>query len=679
MSGSRTWDAASFAVMLLVGNGGWLVAQGDRPPLAAGTRAVADLDLEDLLAVEVTSVAKSSQKLTQSPAAVTVVTGEEIRRSGFTSIPEALRLVPGLHVARIMGNRWSISARGFGGEFTNKLLVLIDGRAVYTPLFGGVYWDVQDTMLADVDRIEVIRGPGGVMWGANAVNGVINVITKSAKDTTGGLAYGGAGSEERGMSGFRFGSQFGENDFYRVYAKYADVDEFVDARGNRTGDEVKQLRTGFRTDLDPTDRGGITISGDVYRGDNGEQALVPIAAAPYVESRALRTAVEGGNLTARWRDRGADGAESSVQTYVDFTDRTIATIARERRATFDVEAQHAFAPRAGHSLLIGAGYRATVDDLDTSIAIDFTDRHETDQVFTAFAHDAFDLVTDTLRLSFGAKVELNDYTGVEVQPDARLVWQVSDKMTTWTSVARAVRTPTRADDSIRADLNSSDGGGGLAAMGVLLGNPDLDAEELLAFEAGWRWQASQPVALDLALFYNEYDNLMTIGQGTPYFEAQPRPRIVVPLQWRNAGKAQTYGGEVSANVQVSPGWLVSGHWSVVRVLMQVDDAAAIPTTQDPETDTPRHQIHLRSQWRIGEKLDIGALAWWTDRSHSQTARLDDFVRVDLRLGWRPEDNIELSLVGQNLVGSSHAEGTADLYTVPGEVERGVYFQVTSRF
>lgn len=679
MSRSRTWGAASFAVMLLVGNGGWLVAQGDRNPLAAGTRAVADLDLEDLLAVEVTSVAKSPQKLTMAPAAVTVVTGEEIKRSGFTSIPEALRLVPGLHVARIMGNRWSISARGFGGEFTNKLLVLIDGRAVYTPLFGGVYWDVQDTMLADVDRIEVIRGPGGVMWGANAVNGVINVITKSAKDTTGGLAYGGAGSEERGMSGFRFGSQFGENDYYRVYAKYADVDEFVDAGGNRTGDEVKQLRTGFRTDFDPTDRGGITISGDVYRGDNGEQALVPIAAAPYLEHRALRTAVEGGNLTAKWRVREADGAESSVQTYLDYTDRTIDTIARERRATFDVEAQRTFAPWHGHSILVGVGYRATTDDLDTSLSVDFTERRDTDQIVSAFAHDAFDLVTDTLRLSFGAKVQLNDYTGLEVQPDARLVWQMSEKMTSWGSVARAVRTPTRADDAIRADLSSTDGGGGLAAMGVLFGDKSLESEELLAFEAGWRWQASQTVSLDLAAFHNEYDNLMTVGQGTPYFEAQPRPRIVAPLSWRNAGKAQTYGGEVSTNVQVSPGWLVSGHWSIIRVVMQVEDPTAIAGAQDPETDTPRHQVHLRSQWRIGERLDIGALAWWIDHARSQASRIDDYVRVDFRLGWRPEDNIELSLVGQNLVGSSHAEGSADLYTVPGEVERGVYFQVTSRF
>lgn len=677
MSGFRTRSAASFAAMLLVGNGGWLVAQSDRPPVS--TRALADLDLEDLMAVEVTSVAKSAQKLTRSPAAVTVVTGEEIRRSGFTSIPEALRLVPGLHVARIMGNRWSISARGFGGEFTNKLLVLIDGRAVYTPLFGGVYWDVQDTMLADVDRIEVIRGPGGVMWGANAVNGVINVITKSAKDTTGGLAYGGAGSEERGMSGFRFGSQFGENSFYRVYAKYADVDEFVDGQGNRTGDEVKQLRTGFRVDFDPSDRGSITLSGDVYRGDNGEQAAVPIAAPPYVENRALRTAVEGGNLTARWVVRDAGGAESSVQSYVDYTDRTIDTIARERRATFDVEAQHSFAPWNGHSILLGAGYRATTDDIDASLSIDFTDRHDTDQIFSAFAHDAFDLVTDTLRLSFGAKLQLNDYTGLEVQPDARLVWQMSDKMTSWGSVARAVRTPTRADDTIRADLSSTDGGGGLAAMGVLFGDKNLESEELLAYEAGWRWQASQTVAFDLALFYNEYDNLMTIGQGTPYFEAQPRPRIVAPLLWRNAGEAQTYGGEVSTNVQVSPGWLVSGHWSVIRVLMQVDDPTAIATTQDPETDTPRHQIHLRSQWRIGEKLDVGALAWWTDHSRSLAQHISDHVRLDLRVGWRPQDNVELSLVGQNLIDSSHGEGSADLYTVPGEVERGVYFQVTSRF
>ncbi len=679
MAGFADWRAFGVALVTLATTVGLARAQGDAPPVSPGGKALAELDLEDLLSVEVTSVAKSPQKLTAAPAAVTVITGEEIRRGGFTSIPEALRLVPGLHVARIMGNRWSIAARGFGGEFTNKLLVLIDGRAVYTPLFGGVYWDVQDTMLSDVERIEVIRGPGGVMWGANAVNGVINIITKAAKDTSGGQAYGAAGSHERGMSGFRYGGELGEDDFYRIYAKYYDRDEFATANGAGAGDESRQIRLGFRTDLDWTERGGITLQGDAYRGDNREQALVPIASAPYVESRALRPSVEGGNFLARWSSRGDDGAESTVQSYLDYTDRSFDTIARERRLTLDLEAQHALAPWHGHSVLVGAGYRVTTDDIDASLAIDFTDRHETDQIVSAFAHDAFDLVPDVLRFSFGAKVQLNDYTGLEVQPDARLVLQMSEKMTSWFSVARAVRTPTRADDALQADLNSQAGGGGLAAMGVLFGSKDLESEDLLAFEAGWRWQASPTVAFDAAAFYNQYDDLMTIGQGTPFFEAQPRPRIVVPLFWRNAGEAQTWGGEVSANLQVSPTWLVSGHWALLRVQMQVDDPTAIATIQDPETETPRHQVHLRSQWRLGQQVDIAALAWWTDRTRSQTLRIDDYVRLDLRLGWQPQENIEVSLVGQNLIDTRHAEASTDLYTVPSDVERGVYFQVTSRF
>lgn len=647
------------------------------PPAPAAT--LADLDLEDLLAVEVTSVARTPQRRTKAPAAVTVVTGDDIRRSGFTSIPEALRLVPGLYVARIMGNRWSISARGFGDEFTNKLLVLIDGRAVYTPTFGGVYWDAQDTLLADVDRIEVIRGPGGVMWGANAVNGVINVITKPAQATAGGLVYGGAGSEERGMAGWRYGGRFGDNNHYRVYAKFADRDELVDAAGVRAGDESAQLRSGFRVELDPTERGSTTVSGDLYRGSNGESAAVPIATAPFQERRELRASLEGGHLLGKWHRRRTDGSESSAQAYVDYTDRRMGEIARERRLTFDLEAQHTFAPWSGHTLLVGAGYRVTMDDIDPSLAVDFTDRRETDQISSAFAHDAFDLVPGTLRLSFGAKLQLNDYTGVEVQPDARLVWEMTDKMTGWASVAQAVRTPTRSDDKLRADLFSGDGGGGLAAMGVLFGNSDLESENLLAFEAGWRWQATPSVAVDLSLFHNEYDDLMTISQGLPYFEPAPRPRIVVPLQWRNAGKAQTYGGELAANVQMSPSWLLSGHWSFVRILMQVDDTAAIASAQDAETETPRHQVHLRSQWRIGEHVDLAAQAWWIDRSRSQTTRVDDYLRLDLRLGWRLQDNLELSLVGQNLAARQHPEAGSDLYAIPAEMERGVYFMVTSRF
>ena len=417
-----------------------------------------DLPLEDLLSMEVTSVSKKKQRLTEAAAAVFVITQEDIRRSGVTSIPEALRLAPGLQVAKIDANKWAISSRGFNTQFVNKLLVLIDGRSVYTPSYSGVYWDAQDTLLEDIDRIEVIRGPGATLWGANAVNGVINIITKQAGDTQGGLMVASAGNEEKVIAGLRYGAELNKNTHGRLYLKFNERDSsYAPGLDDEAGDDWKSLRGGFRIDSQPSDKDRWTVQGDVYEADENQTLNLwrdpsdpsNLNFAPFYLDANTADEIEssGWNLLTRWDHLLSNTSNITLQLYYDHTKRAENFLLQEQD-TLDIDFQHQLEVFGNHDLVWGLGYRHIEDEFSNTYIVAFLPDSGSSDLFSAFLQDEIELLPDRLRLTLGSKFEQNDFTGFEVQPSARLIWLPTERSTLWGSVSRAVRTPSRLEDRL---------------------------------------------------------------------------------------------------------------------------------------------------------------------------------------------------------------------------------------
>src|SRR5467141_5147992 len=435
---------ASFLAVLLAAN---TVAQTSR-----SVPDVTAMSVEDLMNMQVTSVSKRSQKLSDAAAAIFVITQEDIRRSGAASIPEALRLVPGLEVARIDQNKWAIGSRGFNGRFDNKLLVLIDGRSVYTPLFSGVYWNVQDVMLEDVDRIEVIRGPGATLWGANAVNGVINVITKKAKSTQSAVVTAGAGTEERAAGGVRYGGKVGDNSYFRAYTKYFNWGPSAYPSGMTAHDGWDALRGGFRADWTPAGSNSLTLQGDIYQSKYGETLTVPSLNAPYSNTFPNNGKYSGGNLLGRW-NHSSEGSSMSLQMYYDNTTIADNSLFVDHQNIFDIDFQHGFHVGDSQQFVWGLGYRSIRDRNDPSFSVSLQPNQVTLNQFSTFLQDEISLVDSRLRLTLGSKFEHNEFTGFEIEPNARLLWNLTPNQSIWTAVSRAVRTPALTEEGLR--LNSA--------------------------------------------------------------------------------------------------------------------------------------------------------------------------------------------------------------------------------
>ncbi|MBZ0170656.1 TonB-dependent outer membrane receptor for cobalamin and Fe transport [Candidatus Methylomirabilis lanthanidiphila] len=643
-----------------------------------------ELTLEQLMTIEITSASKKEEPLWDSAAAVFVITGEDIRRAGMKSIPEALRLAPGVEVAQFGANRWAISARGFNATFSNKLLVLIDGRSVYTPLFAGVFWDAQDTLLEDIDRIEVVRGPGGTLWGANAVNGVINVITKQAKATQGGYIEVGGGSEERGFVGTRYGGRVGENLFYRGYFKYANRDNLVSATGREGIDDWRTYRGGFRLDWEPSTRDTVTVQGDLYKGDFGQTLTVPSLLPPFSAALDSRDDFAGGNLLTRWRHRTADRRETSLQFYYDRTHRD-ELLFGETRDTVDLEFQYRFPVGTRHDLMWGVGTRVTIDDLDDidSPSLAFTPRRRTDHLVSGFIQDQVTLMPDRLTLTLGSKFEHNSYSGFEVQPNARLVYSPNTWNRVWAAVSRAVRTPARFERDVRNNTAAFPGSVGPIDATMLVqtsGNSDFTSEELLAFELGYRVQPVEWLSVDLAGFYTIYDNLRTAEPGTPIpaLGASP-PYIVLPFRFDNRMSGNTYGVEIASTWQPLSVWRLHLNYSYLKIELHPDRTSVEPIAD--ERRSPRHQVQVRSLLDLPWHLQLDAAAFFVDRLPNLVPSVPSYVRLDLRLGWRPTPAFDLSLVGQNLLDNRHPEW-GSIFGVPVkplEVQRSAYVQASWRF
>ncbi len=632
---------------------------------AAALESLALMDLEALQEVEVYNpagglAARKKQNLLATPAALFVISQTDIRRGGFTSIPEALRMVPGMQVARIDGNKWAISARGFNSRFAGKLLVMIDGRTVYSLLRSEVYWDVQDTLLEDVERIEVLRGPGAALWGANAVNGIINIVTKAAAQTQGVLASVQAGSaEERAVVGLRYGGKLGKQGHYRVYGKSYDFDFMATPTGDNQDSRWRNQRAGFRTDWQLGEYDSLTVQGDGYDGWTNQETK-SMSKGLAVE----KIAIAGHNLLARWYRETQRGG-MSVQAYYDWNERHEPDF-EDSRGTLDVDFQHRLALNPRAEFIWGLGYRRTWDEINGSATQYYTPAERTDDLYSTFAHLDYALIPEHLRLVVGSKLSWDSYAGVEIQPNARLLWQLTPTHQLWAALSRAVRTPSRTDE----DFNL------LVPMGKnmnlrLQGDDDFKSEEIIAYELGWRFTPGNGFLLDAALFFNQYDQLGPFGASSGFV-----PPNTVVQTITNGYEGHTFGLELAAHWQVLDNWKLSAAYHYFD--MNLDPMPGIPSGKSQaEGATPPHQASIRSILNLTAHWQWDNALYYVDNIPKNT--IANYLRFDTRLAWLPANSWEIALGVRNLLDDRHPEFNTDIGEVNGEVPRTFYFQLKYAF
>lgn len=641
---------------------------------------IMSLEIEQLMDIQITSVSKKEQRLSDAAAAIFVITQEDIRRSGVTSIPEALRMVPGMQVARFNTNRWAISARGFNTPYGDKLLVLIDGRTVYSPLFSGVFWDVQDTLMEDIERIEVIRGPGASLWGSNAVNGVINIITKHSENTQGGLVTAGGGTEERGFGSVRYGGALGDATTYRAYAKYFDRNPAVDSEGKRANDGWKAGRGGFRLDHAASAENAFTLQGDIYRSRADQTVNMFLPGPPFTAALDDTAVSTGGNLLGRWSRETADSG-TSLQLYFDHAVRDEFEL-KERISTYDVDFQHRLALPWSNEVTLGAGYRHTRDRLGSSPLNVVVSRSEkSNNLFSGFIQDQITLVPDTLRLILGTKLEHNDYSGFEVQPNARMIWTPDPRNSLWAAVSRAVRTPYRFSSDADMGLFSAPAPDGAPAdvqstFGVVHGNGDTyKSEELLAYELGYRLKAAESLSIDVSTFYNVYRHLTTYEPEEPYFTPT---QFLVPYTWGNKLHGDVYGVEVAAQWKVQKWWRLQAAYSYLHMHLVHDSDSGDTAYLNVGGENHRHRVSLRSSFDLLKDLELDL--WLRYEDNLPQLSIPSYTGLDARLAWKASRTVEIALIGQNLLRSHHAEfNHFDTNAHPTEEQRGVFGKVTWQF
>ena len=658
---SRPLVAACVALSCLLGTSRGSAQSTDTIPSSSELKR---LSVEQLMEINVTSVSKQPEKLSEAASAIQVITNDEIRRSGATSIPEALRLAPNLEVAQVGAHTWAITARGFNSTTANKLLVLVDGRTVYTPLFSGTFWDIQDVLLEDVDRIEVISGPGGSVWGANAVNGVINIITKSAKDTQGAYAEAGGGSTPNGFGAARYGGAMGAGASFRVYGQYFDRGNEAYTNGDDATDAWRMGQGGLRFDAQPSSRDALMVKGDAYGGNEGGN-LQSVSVG--------RSTSGGGSVTTRWTRTISETSAATLQLYYDHTQLSTPEPAnqgapsgrlKDRLDTYDLDFQHGFALGNRHRIVWGLGYRFTHDVVDNSPTLGFFPEHLDRSLVSGFAQDEISLL-QTLVLTLGTKVEHNDYTGFEVEPTVRLRWSFAPTQMLWGSVSRAVRTPSRVERDVAEPTQPPI---------VVAGNSDFESEILVAYELGYRINVTSRFSGSIAAFYNSYDDIRSVSY---------TPVTIIPLFFENNMAGETHGIELSATWQATSWWRLRAGMDVLKERLHV-----IPGKMDlekalNETSDPERQFSLQSSFDLPHHLELDVDPRSVDKLYINIGNgvlgtVPSYTELDVRLGWNPAGPFGLSIVGQNLLHDHHAEfGAAG--PAREEMQRGVYGKVTWRF
>jgi iron complex outermembrane receptor protein len=639
--------------------------------------------LEELKNVEILSASKKPEMLSDVAGAVYVITREDIRRSGATSIPEALRLAPGVHVARISATDWAINIRGLNNKFAQDLLVMIDGRSVYTHVFSGVFWDIQDTVIEDIERIEVIRGPGAALWGANAVNGVINIITRRAKETQGWQAVALGGNKEQTGS-LRYGSTLGEQAHYRAYAKFFNRGELLDVGRRLTGDPAeagndaqsndnwRSGRGGFRMDLSPGQglpdgaANSYTLQSEAYTNRYDKDFARPSIIFPSLTStRSDTSEAAGWHMLGRWQHTLSPDSETILQMYYDYA-RKDYDPGSGSVSTADLDFQHRLTLAGRHEVVWGLEYRYISDEFIESPNAAMDPNHSDQSLWSTFIQDEIRILPDLLSLIAGSKFEYNEFTGLEIQPSIRALYNPYQHLSVWAAVSRAVRVPSRlelhgrtSDLILLPALNPAQ-----TVEVTTRGNSDLQSEELTAYELGFRLAPARTLWLDTTLFFNDYEKLIrleTIDGGNPN-----------NLIFKNNTAGEAYGGEVALDWKVTSNWLLRSSYTYLHTRIQenqVDDpdiAALISTGSNP-----RSLFSVRSSLDITPQIDFDL--WFRSVGRLIEKEIASYTVLDARVAFRPYSNLELSLVGQNLLERGHAEFSSL------EVERSIYGKIDWKF
>ncbi len=630
------------------------------------------ISLEQLANLQVTSVSKKEQKMFKTGAAAFVITREDIRRSGATNIPDVLRMAPGVEVARIDSNAWAISIRGFNDRYSNKVLVLVDGRSIYSQTFTGVLWDQAAVPLEEIERIEVIRGPGGTVWGANAVNGVINIITRNSKDTQGASATVEAGTRD-GSGMVQYGGKAGASGTYRAYGRYFNVDSSSFPSGLPAADGWHGSQGGFRADLNLSNNDTLAVHGDLYQTAEG-QTLTSVLRnqLPAWPTFNQQFGVGSGSLMGEWGHQFANGTDTSLQVSFDRFHRTDEADTTVQQ--FNADYQYHFQVGDRQDAIAGVGFRSTGSTYLGYFDAFASPASRTDHLFSAFFQDEFEL-SRTLSLTFGSKIEHNDYTGFEFEPSAQLAWTPSNNRTFWLSAARAIRQPSVLDANFQIDAAIVPLGGPSFGVLQVFGSTQLQAERLNDFEGGYRQKVRKNLWFDVAAYLSYYRGLRTYALADPYFALSPAPpHLVLPVLGSNFGHARDFGFEFYATWDVNSRWRLNPGYGFLRLNPGTEGGIGDTTLSSLRGYSPKHQAKLRSSFNLTRRLEWDASIYFV--SALAAGPVEAYTRADTRLGWKAGEKWELSITGQNLLSPNHLEFLNGYQVHPTDSERAVIGRIT---
>ncbi|MGA3066972.1 MAG: TonB-dependent receptor [Tepidisphaeraceae bacterium] len=631
------------------------------------------LSIDQLMNVEVSSPNKHEEPLADAPGAVTVISEEDIARSGLDSIPELLRLVPGMDVARMDANSWAISSRGLNNLLANKLEVISDGRTDYDQNFAGVYWDAQDYVLQDLNRIEVINGPGASLWGANAVNGVVNIVTKPADATQGLLASSTIGTDGENVS-VRYGGQLDGDTYWRAYAKLSTTENFKNPDGSDANDGWQSMRSGFRVDHYGTPEDTLTLEGDTFTERAGQTNDVPTFAAPNEALIPTTIDASGVDLISRWTHVSDPTSDFALQFYYDRYNRD-EYVLDSSIDTFDSDFHDRFPLGDQQELTWGGGARLTlIDDVSTSSVV-VNPGAQQDYLINQFVQDDVALVPDRLHFFAGTKLEENNLTGLEVQPSARLLWTPNKTNSIWGAVSRAVRTPSVGDrDTFFVESRSTVAGTPVETD--LVPNSDFGSEEMMSYELGYRAELTDAFSVDVNGYYDHYDQLSDFLVGAPTFVTTPFPHVQVPLTQLNNASGPIYGGEVAASWKVEDDWRLTASYTLTQ--SHIRSAISPVTAEQANGTVPVNQFQFHSDYNLTKDLEFNTGTYYYDRL--TYGNVPAFVRLDLGMTWRPRQDLELSAGVQNLLDNHHQEfSNQGGFVQNSEIPRNFYGQVTIKF
>jgi iron complex outermembrane receptor protein len=628
------------------------------------------LSLEQLGNIEVTTQSKEPTEVWNTPAAIYVLTQEDIRRSGATTLPDLLRTVPGVEVAEFEGNQWAVGIRGLNSAFSKDILLLIDGRSAYTELFEGVYWDVQDVLLEDVDRIEIIRGPGGTIWGANAVNGVINIITKQASDTDGTLANGLSGHVDRFAGAVREGFKVGDSLQFRLFAKGL-VREDEQNPNLDPYDRWHLTHGGFRADWSFTKRDTLTAQGDLYTGTSGQ--AVSVGSYSPLQQKVFDDTfnISGGDFLLTWQHSYRGGSDIHAEGYFDRTNRQGMEFG-ETRSTVDLDFINHLAMLPHQDFIWGAGLRLSPSNfIQTLSTVDFEPHQETDYIYSAFLQDTFHIVPNHLHFTLGSKFQDNNYTGFEIQPSARMLWNIVPHSMLWGAVSRAVRTPGRLDRDIQlTDVY-------VPSPPILVriqGDPTFKSEVLIGYEAGYRQLLTRTLFADVAAFHNQYDNLESFGQRTVSAITSPVSAELLTIPYANGIKGVTDGVEIAPDWRPASWWELKGNFSHVHINVRpkpgFNDTGTVATD---EGSSPHRTATLQSLFNLPHSAELDVDYRFVSRLPAQQVK--SYQTADIHASWKPTKSIRITVAGRNLLQPHHHEFAGD-NDLPVGIRRSVYGGIT---